>query len=304
MRKRLPAKRSRLKVARHGVEYAAARVALAFIDAAPAWSLALARRVAGCAYLLMPSRARTARDNILRSGIAATPAEASRLARESFRHLASVAVESVLCAGRITRDNWRDHVEAEVPEQTMKLLSTPGRGVIVITGHLGNWEVGGHFLSFIKPITAIARHMNNPWTGRLLENRSARGSMSIINKRGAKPRQFVQALRQGRMLCILMDQHTRKHGVSLPFFGRDAATHVSPARLHRLTRMPIVFQYVLRQGEFLYRWVASEPLDYPLTNDSAADIRHIMLDLTARLESGIRRAPEQYLWAHRRWRES
>lgn len=292
------------KVWQHRAEYVAARVGLTLLNVCPErLAFAVAHGAADLVFALAHGRRGIACNNLRHAGLASSPAAARRLARASFRHLADVALESVLCARRLGPANWRQAVELDIPETTRHLMDDPEQGMIGVTGHLGNWEVGGHLMSYLVPVTAIARRMNNPLIQPLLDHHSARSRMTIISKRQAHPRQMVQAIREGRTLAILMDQHARDHAVYVPFFGRPAATHATPARLHRLTGAPIVFLYTLRTGPFRYRIVSSPPLVYPRQpSNPDAERQAILADLTIRLETAIRQTPEQYLWAHRRWR--
>lgn len=304
MKGTLPALSRYAKPIRHFAEYLCARAALGMVNAAPPRvSQAFGHALADLAFVAAAQRRRIACANLLRTGLAQTPAQARQLARQSFRHLADVALESVLCARRLTADTWQEAVELELPDATRRLLDDPAQGIIVVTGHVGNWEVGGHLLSFLKPVTAVARRMNNPRTQALFDRYSARGRLSIVPKRQADPRMLVRTLRQGRLLGLLMDQHARgESALKVPFFGHPAAMYATPARLQRLTGAPIIFQYALRTGRLRYRMVISEPLVYPATSDPRADRYAVLLDLNQRLEAAIRQAPGQYLWAHRRWR--
>ncbi len=292
------------KRCRHACEYHAARLGLALIDRVkPATACLLAERLADAAFVVAGKRRRIAIDNLLSSGVAASAAEARRLARASFRHLACVIVESLHLPRLLAGEHWEKSLVVEMPPATRALLEAPARGVILVSGHLGNWEAGAQVMARFKPLTGVARAMNNPRVQELLERRRMRGDFETIDKHAASPMQMVRALRRGRILALLTDQHARNNGVRVSFFGRPAWTHTSPAVLHRLTGAPIVFGHICREGVLRYRFVLSEPLAYAAGAERAADMLRITQELAERLEAAIRKQPEQYLWLHRRWKE-
>lgn len=291
------------KALRQVGEYQAARLGLAVMKlAGPATACRLAGGLAALGFLILGKRRRVAIDNLLQSGVAATPREARRLARASFRHLGCVIAESFFAPRLLASEAGGQAVELDIPPATRKIIGEPGRGVILVSGHLGNWEFGAQVLARYKPLTGIARAMDNPRIQQLMERSRMRGDFETIDKHMARPMDLVRVLRRGRVLALLTDQHASAGGIVVSFFGRPAATYTTPAVLHRLTRAPMVFGSPVRLGTLRYRFVLSEPLDYPFTDDREADIRAITQDLASRLEAAVRQHPGQYLWAHRRWK--
>ena len=101
-----------------------------------------------------------------------------------------------------------------------------------------------------------------------------------------------------------MDQHaSKKQGVVVDFLGRPASTHTSPARLHLTTGVPMLVGAFIREAPFRYRVFAGEPLTVTRTGDRERDTVATVAEINRQLGEIIRRYPEQYLWAHRRWRE-
>jgi len=87
------------------------------------------------------------------------------------------------------------------------------------------------------------------------------------------------------------------------FFGVPASTHTSPALLHLVTRAPLSFGYCLRTGRMAYKMVALAPIRHEPTGNKEKDVRAVLQTIHRCLEDAIRAHPEQYLWAHRRWRK-
>ena len=293
-----------MKRLRHFLEYAGLRFALFILDRLSlATAERLARRVADLWYIFDTARRRTAIDNILRSGVAGIPAEAAVIARGSFRHFAVLVVESLRSGDAFTEANWRDKVELDITPAAMAVLCQPGQGVILVSGHLGNWEVAAQLLSYLKPVVGITRDMNNPHTDRLIKERKPRNRFRLTPKHDAGAGRLLAALKGGEILALLIDQYARSQGAFINFFGVPASTHTSPALLHLITGAPLCFGYCLRKGPMSYTLKAFDPIVRKPTGNKAEDVRFILEALNRRLEEGIRQAPDQYLWAHRRWRD-
>jgi KDO2-lipid IV(A) lauroyltransferase len=288
---------------RYLIEYAALRLLLGLADILP--YAPLERFFSGLAHLwfiLDVRRRRIAVDNLLKSGLAPDSREARRLAGESFRHFAVLVLESLKCDRVLNESNWRESVEMDIPAETMALLEDPARGVILVSGHLGNWEVAAQLVSFMKPIVGIARNFDNPYTNRLMASRKPRNRYRLTPKHDMDMGRLISVVRHGEILAILIDQHARVGGMKIDFFGRPASTHTSPAMLHLITRIPIVFGYCLRIGPMRYRFKAMAPIIQKPTGNREADTRRLLETLTRALEQAVKEAPGQYLWAHRRWR--
>jgi KDO2-lipid IV(A) lauroyltransferase len=289
---------------RHILEYVGLRLGLWLLDRL---SLAAAERLALRAarlwYALDGSRRRTARENIRRSGVSTDPAEIDRIARASFDHFATLVIESLKSDETLTGQNWQQHVDMQVDPETLAILKEPGLGVILVSGHLGNWEVAAQVVSILKPVVGITKKMSNPYSDRLIKRRKPRYRFRLVPMRDADVGRFLSVLKAGEILALLVDQYAKGQPVMVDFFGIPASTHPSPALLHLVTRKPICFGYCLRTGPMRFRFVAGKPLIFKPTGNREADVKAILLELNHLLEKAIRESPEQYVWAHRRWRD-
>ena len=256
-------------------------------------------------YPLFRKRRRIAIDNILQAKITADPAEADRIARRAFGHLAGHVCESIKVGKVVNAANWREHITFDGPEEAWKLLmESPGLPIMILTGHHGSWEVGACVISFSRPMIAVARKMNNPFVDRYLKRRHFRGNITIVPKKSGFSSGVLRLwAEQKAAMTIVMDQHAGpRHGLKIDFLGRPAGTHTSPARLHLKTRAPILAGSIIREGPFRYRMVTGLPIRFEPTGDRDADTTRLLTEINARLADVIRRYPEQYLWAHKRWR--
>jgi KDO2-lipid IV(A) lauroyltransferase len=176
-----------------------------------------------------------------------------------------------------------------------------GRGLVIVTGHFGNWEVaGGAVAAHGLPIEAVMQSLTNPHLNRYVQRVRRRLGMGLIDRVEAWDR-LRSGLRAGRIIAFVADQDARERGVFVPFFGRSASTHRAPALLAIRARAPFFFGGATRLAPRRYRvWaVRLEPA-------SEGELRDRVVDLTRRwtegLEARIRLSPEQYFWHHRRWK--
>lgn len=257
--------------------------------------------IAACLWPLFARRRRIAVENILKCGVASSEREARRIAKKSWCHLAGHIGEALFVSGVVTKENWREHLDfsAADPETVKLLLDTPDTPIILVSSHHGVWEAATNVLSFARPMIAIARVMNNRFAAEWMSKHHFRGPVTVIDKKnGFTPDIMRQWKDTNAAMTILMDQHT-SGGAMLKFFGRPARTFTSATRLAMRTGYPIVVGSFVRIAPFKYRLVGGNPLGLSRSDDmnSATQI------LNDRLEGAIRQYPEQYLWAHRRWRD-
>lgn len=286
----------------HVLEYIPLRVSVALIDIVPtSVALSLARALGRGAWLALPKRRKLAVANVLLAGITEDPKDARRIAKASFESFSMLTVESLIAMKMFAKDADQNIVEFDIPEDTWKLIRDPSASAIYLSAHLGNWEVGGNAISFTKTMAAVARKMNNPLVDRFLQRRNPRVKMEVIPKHSKDRLALLRPLRHGKLLALLCDQHAPT-GVMVPFFGHPAKTYDSPARLHLATGTPILFGYCVRTGPMKFKYVSTSPLVFETTGDRDTDALAITARLNGYIEEAVRKYPEQYLWAHRRWR--
>lgn len=285
------------------LQYVPLRLAVGLVDLLPVrLALSLSRGVGALAWALLPGRRRIAVANVKLAGVARDDADARRIARASFDSFAMLAVESLKASKLITPDTVGEHVEFVFPEEARALVETPGQAVILGSAHVGNWELSGHVISFFKPLVAVARNLDNPFAQRFMKKRNPRRRIEIVAKHSRDRLALLRPLRSGKLLGLICDQHAASHGVVAPFFGHPASTVASPARLALATGVPIVCGCCFRTGPMKFRMELTDPVRIERTGDREADVLAITTEINRRIESLVRRCPEQYLWSHRRWR--
>ena len=264
--------------------------------------IAIAHAIGDCVWLCFPGRRRIAIDNILAAGVETDRRLASRLARKVFRQFVRVVVESIKSDAYFERHSWQQCIEWKVPPAVDALLADPKRGVILASGHLGNWEIAAQVLSHRKPVLGITRRMNNPYVDALMLRRKPRNRFETTPKRDADLGRLMGALRDGKVLAIMIDQNAKERGMLVDFFGRPASSHTAIALLHLVTKAPIVFGYCTERTPMRFEFRATGPFSFTPTGDKQADVRRILEHLNRELEAAVRACPDEYLWGHRRWR--
>jgi Kdo2-lipid IVA lauroyltransferase/acyltransferase len=175
------------------------------------------------------------------------------------------------------------------------------KGVVLITGHIGNWEILGQAIAVAGyPITYIARRAYDPrLTAWLHQWRTSLGVQILWRNRNSG-RAILRVLEKNRLMAFLIDQDTATAGTYVPFFGRPAFTPTTPAALALRTGAPVIFCWHHRRGK--QHTINIERIHYSPTGNTERDVLALTVILSARLESVIRAVPEQWVWMHKRWR--
>jgi KDO2-lipid IV(A) lauroyltransferase len=194
---------------------------------------------------------------------------------------------------RTTTVGWEEMEEAR----------SLGRGVILVTGHYGNWEIAAAAVAARGvPIAAIVRRQGNRLVDERLQQLRRNLGVETIYQ-GQAPSRVPRVLRANGVVGIVGDQDARKSGIFVPFFGRPASTHRGPA-LFALRLDAPVFSCLAHRlpGEEVRYEVRGERVNFERTGEVDADVRALTAELALRLERAVRAHPEQYFWFHKRWK--
>lgn len=230
------------------------------------------------------------------------PGELRHIARRSARSLALSFFE-LLRAPEMDAAYGQEHV-AVVGREHLEAAFGKGKGVIFLSGHFGNWEMlglAGGFFGY--PIVALARVQKHPKSDEYLNRIRSSNGAQIIRK-GIAVREVVRALREGKIVGMVGDQDGGKKGVFVDFFGRSASTATGAATFALRTGATILPIFIFREQGLKHRIEIEPPLQ-PLAGVSEEEVERDLLQRYAKiLEEKIRKSPEQWLWAHRRWKSS
>ncbi|MGZ8455907.1 MAG: lysophospholipid acyltransferase family protein [Gemmatirosa sp.] len=286
----------------HRMEYAALRGAIGGLGALP-WERATA--VGSWLGRIGYAPAGIRRGVTERQIAAAFPeydaARVSEIARASYESLGRTTIEAALVP-RLGRAGLLALFERVEGWELLEEARAAGRGAILVTGHLGNWELGGSYIAARgMPIDGVARQMANPLFDRYLTATREEFGVAVVWD-GVAVRRTPRSLRENRVVGMISDQGALGLASTyVPFFGRPAKTPRGPAVFALRLRVPVVFAVSVRlpNGRFL---LSIERVPVVETGDREHDVDTIVATYTGMLERWVRRYPEQYFWQHRRWK--
>ena len=244
-----------------------------------------------------------AEDNLVHAfGDSLNTGQRQAMVRDVYKHFCGLLMEIIHLPRKLHVNNWRDHLELGHGEEIIECLLS-GRPMMFVSGHFGNWEMGGFVLGLLGFKThAIARPLDNPYLDDFLRRFREGTGQKLLAKKGDFD-QMQAILAQGGALATLGDQDAGERGLFVDFFNRPASTHKAIALLSLEYKVPLVVTLSRNLGKPMNYQIASEgiihPEDYSLRADA---VKAITQRFTAALEHGIRKAPEQYFWLHRRWK--
>ena len=261
----------------------------------------LARGMAWLAYDLLRIRRRITDENLRHAYPQLSDVERSRIARRMWRHLTLMFCEVVQVPRKIHATNWRDYIY--IPRDDMRVmvenLLSP-RPVVIVSGHFGNFEVGGvgsGLLGF--PTFTVARPLDNPYLHQFVTAFRERTGQFMLPKRGSA-RQLDAVLASGGTMVLLGDQAAGPKDCWVEFFGRPASCHKAVALFSLVNRAPMLLVYSKRVRPMRFEIGVTAVFD-PL-RDEMAGVRPLTQWYSDHLERIIRSAPDQYWWLHDRWK--
>ena len=180
------------------------------------------------------------------------------------------------------------------------LRELAGRGVLMLSGHMGNFELAAAWLSRYNPVDFLVKPLGNPAVDARIERLRRAAGVGVISTRGGV-KQVFRALRAGHWIAVAADQDAGRHGVFVPFFGRLASTAEGAARIALQTGTPMTLGTMRRQHDGRHLLMFDPPRQSQGLTDEAA-VTELTAWHTALLERRVRETPEQYFWLHRRWK--
>jgi len=289
------------------VEYAAARIAFFFLGILPRTAaIWICTRIMLSVPFFLPKLRRTGLRNLEIAFPDRSSAARAKIFRGSLVSLGRVMGE-LSHVHKCTRSDLARIIDFELDDESQALYKrhkAEKRGVVIATGHLGNWEmlVLG-FAALHEPISYLARPLDNPKIDDMLNARRTKFGNNPINKTNSAMT-AVKILRGGEILGILADVNAHpKEGVFVPFFGVPACTTSGVAMLAIRTDSLIFPAFcVWDKGLKRYKFVHGTPIEPVDTGDRKQDIVDTTAAYTAEIERIIRKYPDQWMWIHKRWK--
>ncbi len=226
------------------------------------------------------------------------PKERADITKRVFTHFGRTSADffSARCRDLFQLESSTEIVGREYVEEALAL----GKGVLLVTGHFGNWERASAWLSFRGfPVSVVIRDADQSQVNQIVNGiRTASGTKIIPRGNAARP--ILEALRSNEIVGILPDQNAED--IYLPFFGKPAGTNLGVGVFRERTGAALLPVTCTYQGQQRYR-IQFDPLLQPLEGyetrgEGTLRAFHIWL------ESKIRDNPDQWLWFHDRWRNA
>lgn len=178
------------------------------------------------------------------------------------------------------------------------LAKADGRGILVATAHLGNWELSAFSHAFMtEPMNIMVRPLDNPLIDRLVERYRQLSGNHLILKKDAV-RGVLKALKTNEAVGVLIDQNTvPAEGVFVPFFGKLACAGTAFVKLAYHSGAPVIPGFAFwdqQTGRYILRFYSRIELSGDLEKDTAR--------IHSFFEGTIREYPDQWMWIHRRWK--
>jgi KDO2-lipid IV(A) lauroyltransferase len=286
----------------HRLEYGLLRAVVWVLELLP---LALSRRIGAWLGRLGYSPLGIRRDVVERQIAGAFPGlgadDVSDLARRSYAHLGRMGIELTLLRS-LGKERIGELFEADSDFALIDEALGGGRGCVLFTGHVGNWELTGAYVAWRGlDMDVVVRRMANPLFDGYLNRTRARLGMRVVYDVDAV-RAIPRAIRDGRVVGLVADQGVLGLASTfVPFFGRPAKTPRGPAVFAIRFNVPIIFCAAILQPSGRYRFTA-QTIPVAASGMRDADIDETVRRFTQVLERVVRRHPEQYFWHHRRWK--
>ena len=295
-------KRKRRPTLAHRAEYYAMRATIGALRAM-SWDAAcrIGERLGVLGYRPFGIRKRVVEKQIAAAFPELSHADVQELARQSYAHLGRTFVESALF-DKLGQQGVLDIADEVEGWHHIDDAITKGKGIVFVTGHIGNWELAGAYVAARGiPVDAIARGMANPLTDEYVTRvREATGMVIVHDSEAVK--RTPRSLRAGRGVAFIADQGVLGLASTfVPFFGRPAKTPRGAAVFALRFDAPVIFMVALRKPNGRFR-VVVERIEATRTSNMDRDVDAIVATFTQRLEHWVRVVPAQYFWQHRRWR--
>lgn len=259
-------------------------------------------------YSFLPYRRHIILNNINQAfDVTLSENEKVHLAKAFYSHLLT-SIKETIQLRFMSEKKLRSCVEVRGHERLLA-LAEEGRGILILTGHFGNWEfapIGGilNFKQFQGQFHFIRRTLGSKRLERFLFRRYYQAGLGVIPKKNSL-QQVCDVLEQKHAVVFVLDQHAsvkNRDGIAAEFFGKKAGTYRSLASISRHTGLPVVpaVGYRIEKGRHVLEFY--EPIYWQDFSSTQESIYHNTVAYNKALEEMILAHPEQWLWLHKRWK--
>lgn len=262
-------------------------------------ALKVGRGLGSLACRVMRSRYLVARQNILASFPGMSEDDVCRIVTGCWQNLGQSAAE-IASLQSITKEKFFAIVDAKGLEHA-QASHAKGKGFLMIGGHYGPWEFTSHIFAFSGiPTAAVARRIKNIHVDALVNYyRTIHGNEVMLSRNAV--RNSMRALKDGKMVGILIDHRVMEGGLQVPFLGKPAYTTSLPAILALRLEIPVHFIRAWREGDKIKVEILPA-MDFTGVPNSPEGIEKATRMMSRVFEDWVREKPENWLWIHNRWK--
>jgi len=265
-------------------------------------SLWIGRRMGDVVYCVGLKRRMIAYANLKAAFPEKSSGELRRINRAHFENLGMNVIE-LLKLPVMAKSYLESHVKLE-NKDNIKASLEKGKGAIILTAHFGNWEIASLSASLNGYIMSVfAREQKHEKLNNLLNQFRQSTGCRVITK-GFSAKDIIKTLHNNGIIAMLSDQDAGANGVFVNFFNRPASTAQGAIAFSLKTGAAILPSFIRRVGADKHIAMAGEPLELINTGNKERDMKENLQKIVYILEDYIRKFPEQWLWAHKRWKST
>ncbi len=253
--------------------------------------------------LLSSKRKQITLDNIKSSFPERAHSWHKKILKGSYKNL-GITLAEILAFKSFSREDFENYIKYENIELITDLLAKK-RGVILLSGHYGNWEMLAYTAGLFTdlPVLIIVKKQRNKFVDTHMNKiRTRNGNNVVAMSKAARP--IVKAVREGKAIALLADQSPSKDSdLVVDYFGKPTLTFDSPAAIALKFNVPIVMGFAERQKDGTY-YVKLKEVKHDDLSDNEEGIRELTRRHVAALEEAVKKRPDLWAWQHRRWKHS
>jgi KDO2-lipid IV(A) lauroyltransferase len=287
---------------KHRIEYLFLRILAGFLQLLPLRCVRALAGTAGCvAYHLVPVRKKLASAQLTEAFPEKPAAEIRAIVRETYTSIATTIFE-LLYSPRLTRKVCERTVRFHNLDVVLNAQKT-GRGVVLVSGHIGNWEWPIVAMMIMHGIDTLSVYHppSNPYVDTLLSKYRTLNGNKVVTMADA-PRRLLRVLQQGGVIVLVADQSAPRESVFINLMNKPAATFKGPATFALRTGAEVVSCYGIRDSggdiNIYFQLIDKNGIG----DDPETAVNELTRRCVKDLETYIRKYPGQWLWEHRRWK--
>ena len=222
--------------------------------------------------------------------------EATRLAKKTFRRYSQYLID-LICTSRMSEEELKGLIfEASNGEVILKAVEA-GRGAILLTAHLGNWELGGVILKVLDLPVNIVYFPDRIWgvekSRRRYREKKGVGQLAITGSPFSLV-SMMQALRRNEIVCLQGDRNYGRRGVKVDFFGSPVSFPPGPVMLAMASKAPLIPIFIIHEDGKGYRFLVEDSVPIQDTGNREEDIRENLVRVASVLERYLKEYPDQW----------